>query len=230
MIIHFEDEHFIIVQKPPKMPCQSDETGDLDLCTDLESFINHRDKSAVTLYVVHRLDRPVGGIIAYAKSKEAACQLTVLIKDRSFKKTYLCVACGEPELSQACLTHYLKKKTGQNVSVAVHKNNEGAKEAKLSYSTLGTVKIKRDVLSLLEVNLETGRHHQIRVQMSASNLPLWGDAKYHPGAKRKKNWTQIALWSHKLEFVHPFTKDTISIIDMPPTVEPWTHFSEILEN
>ena len=91
MIIHFEDEHFIIVQKPPKVPCQSDETGDMDLCTDLESYINRRDGSNINLYVVHRLDRPVGGIIAYAKTKMAADKLTTLIKERSFKKTYLCV-------------------------------------------------------------------------------------------------------------------------------------------
>ncbi len=117
MIIHFEDEHFIIVQKQPKEPCQSDETGDMDLCTDLENFINTRDnnkgKSKINLYVVHRLDRPVGGIIAYAKSKLAADRLTKLIKDRSFKKTYLCVTCGEPVEKSAILVHHLKKKAGQ---------------------------------------------------------------------------------------------------------------------
>lgn len=230
MNILFEDEHMIIVSKPQNMPSQSDPSGDLDLCSELEAFLKARDNKNITLYVVHRLDRPVGGIIAYAKTKDAAGKLSELIKKREFNKTYLCVACGTAEAVDTELIHYLKKKSGQNVSIAVHKNNEGAKEARLTYTRLDMVQVKRDTFSLLSVNLHTGRHHQIRVQMSAANLPLWGDAKYHPGAKRKRNWTQIALWSHKLNFVHPFTGAQITLVDFPPSSEPWTHFDSHLES
>lgn len=219
MNIFFEDEHMIIVQKPPKTLSQKDDSGDLDLCTELEEYL-HLKK----LYVVHRLDRPVGGIIVYAKSKKAADKLTNCIKERAFHKTYLCVVCGQADPVAATLTDYLKKKSGQNLSVAVHKNNDGAKDAILHYQALQSLQVKRDKLSLVRVQLETGRHHQIRVQMSSHGLPLWGDAKYHPQARRKRNWTQIALWSHKLKFIHPFTGEDICIIDYPPNVEPWSLF------
>ena len=219
MNIFFEDKHIVIVQKPPKSLSQKDDSGDTDLCTQLERHLNHKK-----LFVVHRIDRPVGGIIVYAKSKLAADKMTTCIKERTFHKTYLCVVCGQTDPANATLVNYLKKKSGQNVSVAVHKNNEGAKESILHYETLGSAVDKRDSLSLVRVQLETGRHHQIRVQMSAHGLPLWGDAKYHPLARRKRNWTQIALWSHKLAFDHPFTGEHICIVDYPPAAEPWSFF------
>lgn len=230
MKVLFEDNHLIIVEKPPNVPSQSDPSGDKDLCTMVEEHIKKRDQlSRCTLYVVHRLDRPVGGIITYAKTKKAADQFTKLIQDRALSKTYLCVACGIPSMEESRLTHHLKKKAGQNVSIAVHKNNEGAKEAILSYKALGSVQVKRDSLTLMQVKLETGRHHQIRVQLSTEGLPLWGDAKYHPQAKRKRNWTQIALWSYELSFVHPVTQKNITLHSMPPTTEPWTQFSKLLD-
>ena len=230
MKIHFEDQYFIIADKPPKVPSQSDPTGDLDFCTMVENHINNRDGvRSTSLFLVHRLDRPVGGIIAYAKTKEAADRFSKMMKDRSLDKRYLCVTCGLAEIQEAKLVHYLKKKAGQNVSISVHKNNEGAKEARLAYKVLSTTKVKRDTLNLMEVALETGRHHQIRVQLSSENLPIWGDAKYHPQAKRKRNWTQIALWSHTLCFQHPFTKESIHLTSKPPATEPWTQFADILD-
>jgi len=229
MEIYFEDKHYIIVNKPPKVPSQSDPTGDLDLCTMVRTYISKRDHvKKRPLYVVHRLDRPVGGLITFAKTQKAADLFSQMIKERSLKKTYLCVAYGQAKEGTTQLTHYLKKKSGQNVSIAVHKNNEGAKEARLSYTSLESIKVKRDQLNLLKVHLETGRHHQIRVQLSAAELPLWGDAKYHPQAKRKRNWTQIALWSFELSFIHPFTKEKISLQSKPPAIEPWTQFESIL--
>jgi len=225
MIIHYEDEHLIVVQKPSKVPCQSDPTGDMDLCTMLENIIQDKqNKTNSKLFVVHRLDRPVGGLIVYAKNQNTAQQLSKLIQERAFNKIYLCITCGETTNTEGHLIHHLKKKAGQNMSLAVHKNNEGAKEARLSYIVLDSLKIKRDTLSLMEVNLETGRHHQIRVQFSASGLPLWGDTKYNPAAKRNRNWTQIALWSHKLSFVHPVTLKQLEFIDWPEKVEPWSLF------
>ncbi len=219
MKIFFEDEHIVIVQKPPKSLSQKDDSGDIDLCSQLERHLNHKK-----LFVIHRLDRPVGGIIVYAKTKTAADKMTQCIKERNFHKSYLCIACGHADPAQSTLVDYLKKKSGQNVSVAVHKNNEGAKEARLDYKTLETVQNKREPLSLLLVQLQTGRHHQIRVQMAAHGLPLWGDAKYHPRARRHRNWTQIALWSHRLVFKHPFSGEEICIVDYPHNSEPWSLF------
>ncbi len=232
MLIHFEDSHYIVASKPPKIASQADTSGDLDFCTLLETFINQRDQSDeqissrinTNIFVVHRLDRPVGGLIVYAKSKEAARKFSNLIQSHSMDKIYMCVACGEPEVNEGTFLHYLKKKSGQNVSIAVHKNNEGSKKASLKYKTFQKEKVKRDTFTLLEITLETGRHHQIRVQLSTEGLPLWGDAKYNPATKRKRNWTQIALWSHKMTFVHPYSGTELSFIDWPPEAEPWTLF------
>lgn len=224
MKILFEDNKYFIVSKPQGIGSQSDQTGDMNMHALAEIFLSKRDGKKTRLYVVHRLDRPVGGIIVYAKSNKAAAAFSEIIQNRSIEKRYLCVATGVPDPSEALLTHYLKKKASENVSVAVHKNNDGAKEARLSYKTLESATLKRESLSLIEVELETGRHHQIRVQMSQSGLPIWGDLKYHPDAKRKRNWHNIALWSYKLRFKHPYTCEEICIYDYPADSDPWSHF------
>ncbi len=231
MNILFEDKHYIILSKPQGMPSQKDPTGDLDLCSAAEDYLKDRDHKRTDLYVVHRLDRPVGGIITYAKSKEAASAFTSLLKDHTLSKKYLCVATGIPDKETSALVHYLKKKSSENRSVSVHANDAGAKEARLTYHLLESAVLKRDSLSLLEVELETGRHHQIRVQLATVNLPLWGDAKYHPNARRKRKWTDIALWSYALSFIHPFTHQRISIKNLPPiTQDPWQHFEKLKSN
>lgn len=228
MNILFEDTHYLILSKPQGMPSQKDPTGDLDLCSAAEDYLKHRDHKKTQLYVVHRLDRPVGGIITYAKSKEAASAFNKLLTDRTISKKYLCVAAGTPDKEADALVHYLKKKSGENRSVAVHANDTGAKQARLNYCVLEKTVVKGDALALLEVALDTGRHHQIRVQLATANLPLWGDSKYHPKARRKRNWTNIALWSYALSFNHPFTHEPLSIQDLPPhTQAPWQAFEKL---
>ncbi len=224
MKILFEDTHFIILSKPQGVPSQKDQTGDKDLCTAVADYISRRDGKRTSLFVVHRLDRPVGGIIVYAKSAGAAGAFSKIISAHEIDKKYICVTDGKPPSIHGQLIHHLKKKAGQNVSVAVHANNDGAKEARLDYTCLESIAIRRDVLSLMEITLHTGRHHQIRVQMSSADMPLWGDAKYHPNARRKRNWTQIALWSYRLDFTHPFTKERVSLFDAPPNAAPWNLF------
>jgi len=228
MLIHYEDEHIIVVQKPPKMPCQNDPTGDRSLVNEIEAKLNKKVKShrRINLHVVHRLDRPVGGLIVYAKTPKAAHGLSEQFKTRTFNKSYLCVVDGEAEPGDVQLVHHLKKKSGDNVSLVVHKNNEGAKEARLTYRAIDSVKVKRDTYTLVEVKLETGRHHQIRVQLSAAGLPLLGDTKYNPRYKRSRKWVQIALWSHKISFIHPITDEPLTFTDWPTEEDPWTLFGE----
>ncbi len=137
MKIFFEDEHIVIVQKPPKSLSQKDDSGDIDLCSQLERHLNHKK-----LFVIHRLDRPVGGIIVYAKTKTAADKMTQCIKERNFHKSYLCIACGHADPAQSTLVDYLKKKSGQNVSVAVHKITKVPRKPDLTTKPLRPFKIR----------------------------------------------------------------------------------------
>lgn len=231
MKIHYEDDDLIVATKPPGISSQADMIGDASFDVQLAEYIKNRDGLAkIGLHVVHRLDRPVGGLIVYAKSKRAAAALTKCIQERALKKTYLCVVHGIPETPQGELIHYLKKKSGQNLSLAVHANNEGAKMAKLSYQLLESSTAKAEKCALLQVDLETGRHHQIRVQMSTVGLPLWGDSKYGRQSRGRGGWKQIALWSHSLSFTHPFTGTRMDFNDWPDAVDPWTRFKVICDN
>jgi len=218
--IHYEDKHLIIVEKTPGMPVQSDPSGDPDLLSELKKQINH------PLWLVHRLDRPVGGLIVYAKTKEACARLSAAWQQKKINKSYTTVVCGIPEASQAELSHYIRKCKTINRSKIEPKRVAYAKRAVLRYQVLETAESEEfGPLALLRIDLETGRHHQIRVQLSHIGLPIWGDTKYNKTFTKRKTWSQIALWSTSLVFSHPFTDEEIAV-SLFPKVEPFCQFKE----
>lgn len=215
----FEDKDILVVEKPPKVPCQSDKTSDESLMTIL---------NRPYLGLVHRLDRPVGGVMVYAKNKKANSNLSTQVSQRKLEKEYLAIVCGKPENHEGELVDYLKKLRTINMSKVVDKDTIGAKEAILQYTVLETKDTEEyGPLSLLKIILKTGRHHQIRVQLSNSGFPIWGDNKYNETFVKKRGWTQIALWSHKISFDHPTKKANSTYTSLPYDEYPWNIFNYV---
>lgn len=216
--ILYEDNHITVAVKPVNMPTQEDESGDPDLLTALKDDIKVRyDKPGnVFLGLVHRLDRPVGGVMVFARTSKAASRLSDIIRRGAMDKFYYAVVRGTPRQTEGELVHYLLKDAGTNTVTAVPKGTTGAKEARLLYRTVGS----RDGLSLVRIELLTGRSHQIRVQFAAIGCPLYGDQKY--GAPVNKPGQRIALWSTELAFEHPTRKEPVRFSAPPPQVHPWT--------
>lgn len=213
--IIFEDENIIVVEKPPKVPSQKDPSGDLDLMSIL---------AREYLGLIHRLDRPVGGVMVFSKNKKATSFLSKGIASGGFHKQYLSVVCGIPKEDETQLTDYLIKDGKRNISFVTSEDTLGSKEAILSYNLIQTVDTNEfGPLSLLLVTLETGRHHQIRVQLSHNKLPIWGDTKYNPTFANKKDWTQIALWAHTLKF-RTLNGKKVSYSSYPYDEYPWNLF------
>lgn len=223
--ILFEDNHLLVVQKPVNIPVQEDSTGDVDLLSMLKEDIKIRYQKPGNVYLglVHRLDRPVGGVMLFAKTSKAASRLSDVIRRGALERRYLAVVRGTPFEDQGVLEHYLIKDSRKNKVYTVPKQTKSAKKAVLEYTTLG----KSDKLSLLSVQLHTGRSHQIRVQLAAIGCPLYGDQKY--GQEVNKPGQQIALWAHSLQFEHPTKKELIRVESQPPSEYPWNLWSSILK-
>lgn len=203
--ILYEDDDIVVAYKPHGVPSQADKTGDLDMVTYLM-----RECKAKYIGVINRLDRPVGGIMVFAKSPQSAAKLSLQLQKNEISKQYTAVTCGEPGEKNGELVDYLLKNQKDNISKVVNKGTKEAKEARLKYSVLHTVEdVEFGKLSLVKVNLITGRHHQIRVQFSSRNLPLWGDNKYNEAFKKRRGFTEIALCSTSLGFKHPKTNRTM---------------------
>ncbi len=214
-----------MVEKPVNMPVQGDSSGDPDLLSFLKNDlkVRYRKPGNVYLGLVHRLDRPVGGVMVFAKTSKAAARLSAQIRDLQFGKYYLAVARGLMESKEGRLTNYLIKNYRRNiVAVAPDPNTPGAKEALLDYRVIG----EREGMSLLKISLGTGRSHQIRVQMAAIGHPLYGDQKYGPNLNQPGE--QLALFSFKIRFQHPTTKESLEFKSAPPRDYPWTLFAESL--
>jgi 23S rRNA pseudouridine1911/1915/1917 synthase len=213
----YEDNHILVVVKPVNVPTQEDESKDPDLLTLLKADIKklYDKPGSVYLGLVHRLDRPVGGVMVFAKTSKAASRLSDAVRTRTFGKTYFAVVHGKPEQNEGTLRHYLLKDTKTNTVRSVLSNAPGAKEAILDYQ----VKRIADGLTLIQVRLHTGRPHQIRVQFAEIGCPLYGDQKY--GSHVNKAGQQIALWSAILEFDHPTLKERMSFRSIPPEQYPW---------
>lgn len=216
--IIFNDKNIIIVEKPAGMPCQSDKTGDRDILSSLsESFSSE-------IFLVHRLDRPIGGIMIFTKNKKSCAFLSEQIKEKTFKKTYFAVVCGTPPKREDILINYIIKNQRLNLSKTVHKNTPGAKIAELGYKTINTIKTKDyGALSLLKIDLKTGRHHQIRLQLSNAGFPIWGDTKYNVGFKRH-GYVKTALFSNSIEFTSPTTGKRVKYEILPPDEFPFNIF------
>ncbi|PZE21887.1 RluA family pseudouridine synthase [Paenibacillus xerothermodurans] len=218
----YEDNHVIVVVKPVNVPTQADDSRDPDLLTLIKQDLKQRHHKPGNVYLglVHRLDRPVGGVMVFAKTSKAASRLSDAVRTRSIGKRYTAVVHGKPKQPQGTLRHYLLKDTKSNMVCVVPESKAGGKEAILDYRLLDHA----DGLSLIEVELHTGRPHQIRVQFAAIGCPLVGDQRY--GMHLTKPGQQIALWSTKLSFEHPVTKEMLTFTSTPPKAFPWFLWEE----
>ena len=204
--IIYEDNHLLVVEKPINIPTQEDNTKDKDLLTILKEYIKEKYNKPGNVYLglVHRLDRPVGGIMVFARTSKAAARLSEQVRNKTFKKTYYAVVIGNIN-KEGKLKDYLLKDEKKNI-VKVDKNG---KEARLNFKKIDF----KNNMSLVEINLETGRSHQIRVQMSHYGYPLFGDQKYNNTSKVGE---QIALFAKKIEFIHPTTNELLTFeLDLP---------------
>ena len=199
MKIIYEDNHLLVVLKPINIPVQEDDSKDLDMLTYLKKYLKEKYNKPGNVYLglVHRLDRPVSGIMVFAKTSKAASRLSEQIRNHTFKKEYMAVLCGKTP-KKDILVDKLLKNPKTNTTVV----SEKGKEAILSYEL---IKYKNNY-SLVKINLETGRSHQIRVQFSSRGYPLYGDQRYNKKALPKQ---QIALFANRLEFIHPVTKEKL---------------------
>lgn len=206
--ILFEDNHLLIAVKQPGVPSQADSSGDADMLTLLKQYVKEKYQKPgdAWLGLVHRLDRPAGGVMAFARTSKAASRLSEQIRGEGFRKEYLCICQGAPAGGR--LEHWLTKDERTNNVTANLTEVKGAQWAALEYEPLKTV----DGLTLCRVELITGRSHQIRVQFRAMGHPLWGDQRYNPGA-HPGQW--LALWSRMVEFEHPTKKERLRFECLP---------------
>ena len=221
--IIYEDNHIIVVEKIPNVPSQGDKTGDIDMLSIIKDYIKEKYNKPGNVYLglVHRLDRPVGGVMVFAKTSKAAARLSEEVRARELKKAYLVVVDGKMEKDNETLEDYLLKNEKSNMSKVVKEGTKNSKLAKLDYEVL-----KYDVdknLSVLKVNLHTGRHHQIRVQLSNNGHSIYGDQKYGTRGRGK----QIALWAYMLTIKHPITKSEMTFKSIPEYTKTWKILQEI---
>ena len=220
----YEDNHLLLVEKPVNIPVQADRTGDHDFLSMLKQDLKIRYGKPGNVYLglVHRLDRPVGGAMIFAKTSKAASRMSDLVRRQAIERKYLAVVRGLPTKNEAKLEHYLYKNTRENKVYTVAANHQKAKKAVLDYKMIAN----REGLSLLSVKLHTGRPHQIRVQLSANKTPIYGDQKY--GQKANRPGQQIALWANLLRFEHPVKKEMIEVQCPPPEERyPWNVWNKI---
>ena len=216
--IVYEDNHLLVVVKPVNMPTQADASGDPDLHGTMKQYIaeTYNKPGAVYLGLVHRLDRPVGGLVVLAKTSKAADRLSEQVRKKTLARQYVAAVRGEAR-EEAELCDWLLKDEKTNTVRAVREGTSGAKDAKLVYRRIAY----SGGLSLVRVKLFTGRSHQIRVQLMNSGTPIWGDARYGAG----KPGEQIALWGAHLGLVHPTKKEEMHFDALPPQDQaPWRLF------
>ena len=197
--IIYEDMHILVCRKPAGLAVQNASFGRKDLESMLKTYLFEKEgKANPYLGIIHRLDQPVQGLVVFAKNPKSAAALSAQVQDGRMKKYYRAVTCGIPKTKEERLVNYLKKNSRTNLSECVSEKVQGAKKAELYYHVLE----EKDNYALLEVELFTGRHHQIRVQMAKNQTPLYGDQKYNKNAQKGE---QIALCASRLEFYHPAT-------------------------
>ena len=211
--ILYEDKEILVCRKTAGMPVQAAKIGTMDMESALKNYLAQKTPGKIPyLGVVHRLDQPVEGILVFAKTSEAAGNLSKQMMAGGAGKYYLAVTEGKAKSSEGTLTDYLKKNGKANMSQVVSANTPGAKKAILHYKVLDQQEINGKSRTLLKIRLETGRHHQIRVQMAHAGMPLVGDRKYNPGQNSQE---PLALCSAKLGFQHPVTKKQLEFQVQP---------------
>ena len=222
--IVYEDEFIIACIKPYGVPSQADKTYGVDMITMVKEYLYEKSGSDEEPYVavINRLDRPVAGIILFAKDESTAAKLSDMVQDREIQKFYQVVVQGYMEDAEGDLSDYLLHDKKKNITQVVAKGTKGAKYAELHYEVLDELDTDEGPISYLLVELKTGRHHQIRCQMAANGTPIWGDNKYNPGskgakggpspakgAKKTKEQKEIGLYSTKMVFNHPVTGEEV---------------------
>ncbi|OFY84389.1 MAG: RNA pseudouridine synthase [Bacteroidetes bacterium RIFCSPLOWO2_12_FULL_35_15] len=218
--ILYEDNHIIAVNKRPSDIVQGDKTGDTPLSDFVKQYVKEKyDKPGdVFIGTVHRIDRPVSGIVLFARTSKALARLNAMFQSKEIQKTYWAVVKNRPEKESGKLIHYLIKNEAKNMSRAFEKETPGALRSELDYELICSL----DNYHLLEVKPQTGRHHQIRVQLSKIGCPIKGDLKY--GFDRSNKDKSIHLHARKIEFIHPIKKENIVIVAPPPNDVLWNEF------
>ena len=219
----FEDNHIIVVEKIVNIPSQADKTGDVDMLTIIKDYIKEKYNKPGNVYLglVHRLDRPVGGVMVFAKTSKAAARLSEQVRVKEFEKKYLVVVNGKLEHEKGTFEDYLLKNEKKNMSRVVSENTKNAKYANLDYEVL---KYNEEInLSVVKVHLHTGRHHQIRVQFSSRDHSIYGDQKYGGRGHGK----QINLWAYSLSLFHPITREKLEFKALPELIGSWKILEDI---
>jgi 23S rRNA pseudouridine1911/1915/1917 synthase len=217
MQVVYEDNHIIIVYKESGEIVQGDKTGDTPLAETVKAYIKEKyaKPGAVFLGVIHRLDRPVSGLVVFARTSKALSRLNDMFRKGEVHKTYWALVQNQPALPEGTLEHWLTRNEKQNKSYAYPREVPGSKKAILKYRLIG----QSERYYLLEINLLTGRHHQIRCQLSAMGCPIKGDLKY--GSKRSNADGSISLLSHRIDFIHPVSKEHIVVESPLPVDNIW---------
>lgn len=223
--ILFEDNHILIVNKLPSEIVQGDKTGDLSLLEDVQEYLKQAYNKPGKAFagLVHRIDRPVSGAVVFAKTSKALSRLTVMIRERDFAKNYLAIVKNKPKTESGTLEHYLAKNETKNKSFVVSPTAPGAKRAQLNFRLIAS----SNSFHLLEVELLTGRHHQIRAQLSAMGCPIKGDLKY--GYDRSNTDGSICLHAWKIAFEHPVKKEALEVIAPIPLGDSWEFFKTLIQ-
>lgn len=219
LTVLYEDNHIIVVLKPQNKPSQPDASNDEDMLTSVKNYIKETKNKPGEAFVglLHRLDRPTGGVMVFAKTSKGASRVSQQIASKNFKKYYYAVVQGKPFALRNKISHFLKKDERTNTVVVTPQSVEGAKLAELSYEIVAS----NDEHSLVKVELHTGRSHQIRVQLKHIGHPIVGDAKYGNAKAGQK----LALWAYEVSFEHPTTQQNLVFKILPPLTEsPWNSF------
>ena len=213
----YEDNHIIVVEKMVNIPSQGDKTGDVDMLSSIKDYLREKYQKPGNVYLglIHRLDRPVGGVMVFAKTSKAAARLSEQVREKAFQKEYLVVVNGKMESQKGEWKDWLFKNERANMSKVVPEGTKNAKQASLEYEVL---KYNEEInLSVVRVKLHTGRHHQIRVQFSSRGHSIYGDQKYGGRGHGK----QIALWAYRLTIFHPITKEEMTFQVLPEINGTW---------
>ena len=213
----YEDNHIIVVEKPANIPSQGDKTGDLDMLTIIKAYLKEKYNKPGNVYLglVHRLDRPVGGVMVFAKTSKAASRLSEQVREKVFKKKYLVIVNGKFKEKKGTLKDYLLKNERLNKSRVVEEGTKNSKYAELDYEVLKYDKEQN--LSLLKIDLHTGRHHQLRVQLSSRDHSIYGDAKYNGRGSAR----QLYLWAYELTIQNVISKEEMTFTSIPEKEKAW---------
>lgn len=216
--IVYEDAYILACVKPFGVPSQGDRSNDEDMVTAVMNYLfEHSDLDEEPyVAIIHRLDRPVGGILLFAKTQTMAAKLSDMMQDGKIKKYYEAIVTGELKSEAGILTDYLVHNGKNNTTEIANKGDKGAKRAVLNYEVIDVFETDEGVLSYILIELETGRHHQIRAQLAQIGCGIWGDTKYNPRfSKTKKRFLQIGLYATRMEFTHPVTGEAIVLKTLP---------------